>query len=81
MSLKYHVYGPHDTEPTIVHEGLIDEYLSSHFTANDIVQVDSIREIHEMTIVYNGPKGLPLPPKPSNPPPSAAVQITHIKKG
>ena len=78
--LEYHVYGPTDTVPTIVHETLIDDYLSKTFTATDHVRVFSMRVIHEMTLLYNGPGGLPLPPKPSNPPVSEAVQITHIKK-
>lgn len=80
MPLRYHVYGPNATEPIIVHEGMIDDYLSETFTASDIVQVDSIREIHEMTMIYNGPKGIPLPPKPTNPPPSEVIKITHVKK-
>ena len=77
--LEYHVYGPTDTQPTIVHESLIDEYLSKTFTTEH-VRVKVYRLIDEMTLLYNGPASLPIPPKPANTPASEAVQITHIKK-
>lgn len=78
--LEYHVYGPADTEPTIVHEGMIDAYLAENFSAADHVRVFSMRVIHEMTLLYNGPGGIPLPTAPSNPPASKTVQITHVMK-
>lgn len=78
--MEWHVWGPQDAEPTIYHDPILLQAALAQYAPTETVFVRTYKRIEAGAQWYNAPGGAPFPTKPTNPPPSEAVSVTHIHR-